>query len=285
MMKRYFSIISFVTHISVLAQTNTFPASGNVGIGTINPSANLHIGKRETTVVTNEVNIDRVAIQPYYHTGGPWFINSRDNPNKAYLDIKYGASKIYTIDHTGNVGIGTITPSAKLNIDPQGAGGIIIGNPNTLSGGYTSLALKISDNQNGYASVSSIKASGNAYGILALNENGGSVGIGTATPTEKLSVNGKIRAKEIKVENNNWPDYVLEKTYKLPTLQQTEYFIQQNGHLEGVPSAKEVAKNGIELGMNQAALLKKIEEMTLHLIDINKRMEQLEKEIKRLNKL
>lgn len=94
----------------------------------------------------------------------------------------------------------------------------------------------------------------------------GNVGIGTITPTDKLSVNGNIRSKEIKVESANWPDYVFAKSYQLPTLQEVAKYIKENGHLQGIPSAKEVEVNSINLGEINAKLLQKIEELTLHLI-------------------
>ncbi|MNK15610.1 hypothetical protein D3C87_337570 [compost metagenome] len=106
----------------------------------------------------------------------------------------------------------------------------------------------------------------------------GNVGIGTLTPTEKLSVNGKIRAQEIKVETANWPDYVFEPSYKLMPLSRIANFIQTNGHLPDVPSAKEVAQNGIEVGNIQSLLVKKIEELTLHLIDMDKKLTEFQKE-------
>jgi hypothetical protein len=85
----------------------------------------------------------------------------------------------------------------------------------------------------------------------------GNVGIGTTTPTEKLSVNGKIRAKEIKVEANNWPDYVFKENYNLPSLEKIESFIIENKHLPDIPSVKEVEENGISLGKMNALLLKR----------------------------
>lgn len=105
----------------------------------------------------------------------------------------------------------------------------------------------------------------------------GNVGIGTLNPTEKLSVNGKIRAKEIKVEAAPWPDYVFAPSYKLPALKATEQFIKEHKHLPEIPSAIEVKKDGVNLGEMNAKLLKKIEELTLHLIDQNKRLDEQDK--------
>jgi len=98
------------------------------------------------------------------------------------------------------------------------------------------------------------------------------VGIGTATPKERLSVNGKIRAHEVKVEIENWPDYVFTNGYKSLTLPEIEAFIDQNGHLPGVPNAKSVLENGIALGEMNKVLLEKIEELTLHLIEKDKQL-------------
>lgn len=105
------------------------------------------------------------------------------------------------------------------------------------------------------------------------------VGIGTADPTEKLSVNGNIRAKEIKVETANWPDYVFQDGYEAMSLPEIELFIKQNGHLPEIPSASEVEKEGISLGEMNKLLLKKIEELTLLLIEKNREIAHQGKEI------
>jgi len=115
---------------------------------------------------------------------------------------------------------------------------------------------------------------GNLYSL-------GNVGIGTSdTKGYKLAVNGKIRSQEIKVEATNWPDYVFAKDYKLSSLQETEQHIKDKGHLPGIPSAEEVKVNGIDLGEMNAKLLKKIEELTLHLIEKERKDEQLQVELK-----
>jgi len=93
---------------------------------------------------------------------------------------------------TDKVGIGTATPSALLTIDPKGPGGIVIGDPNTGSGGFTSLLMDISDASGGFGRVQAIRSSGSAWGDIALNPLGGSVGIGTDTPQAALDVNGNI---------------------------------------------------------------------------------------------
>jgi len=109
----------------------------------------------------------------------------------------------------------------------------------------------------------------------------GNVGIGTSSPNEKLTVNGKIRAKEIKVETANFPDYVFEDDYRLSTLTDLEKYIQIHKHLPEIPTAKQVEAAGLELGEMNKLLLKKIEELTLHLIEkdkqINRMMEKLDR--------
>ena len=114
---------------------------------------------------------------------------------------------------------------------------------------------------------------------LLVENTAGNVGIGTDAPTEKLSVKGKIRAQEIKVETANWPDYVFADGYQLLTLKETAEFIEKNKHLPGVPKATEVEENGLSLGEMNRILLQKIEELTLHMIDRDKRIEALEKKL------
>lgn len=108
----------------------------------------------------------------------------------------------------------------------------------------------------------------------------GNVGIGiTNTEGYKLAVNGIIRAKEIKVESD-WADFVFKKDHKLPTLKEVETHIIENGTLPGIPSELEIKANGVNLAETNALLLQKIEELTLYIIQQEKRMESMEAEIK-----
>ncbi|PRD44963.1 hypothetical protein C5745_18840 [Sphingobacterium haloxyli] len=104
----------------------------------------------------------------------------------------------------------------------------------------------------------------------------GNVGVGTATPTSKLAVNGNIRAREIKVETANWPDYVFQKDYELKSLSEVEKYINENGHLPEIPKAEEVEAEGVSLGEMNKLLLKKVEELTLYLLEQDKRIRELE---------
>ncbi|SMC74797.1 hypothetical protein [Pedobacter africanus] len=102
----------------------------------------------------------------------------------------------------------------------------------------------------------------------------GKVGIGTTdTKGYKLAVAGNMVTESVKVSlQGAWPDYVFTKEHQLPTLQETEKHIKDKGHLPGIPSAAEVKAGGIDLGEMNAKLLQKIEELTLHLIEMDKRL-------------
>ncbi|HEY8956405.1 MAG TPA: hypothetical protein VIM72_11375, partial [Chitinophaga sp.] len=112
----------------------------------------------------------------------------------------------------------------------------------------------------------------------------GNVGIGINNPDVKLAVNGDIRAKRVKVTATNWPDYVFHPSYPLPGLMEVADYIHQHQHLPGVPSQAEVQREGsVDVGAMNETLLKKIEELTLYMIELKKenisltnRVQQLE---------
>lgn len=110
------------------------------------------------------------------------------------------------------------------------------------------------------------------------------VGIGTLNPQATLAVNGEILAKKVKVSvaPASWPDYVFKKEYQLPSLSDVEAYIETNHHLPGVPSAEEIETQGQDIGEINRMLLQKMEEMTLYMINQNKKINALEKKVEQL---
>jgi hypothetical protein len=242
------------------------------------------------------------------------------------LELSTNNTKRLVIAGDGKIGIGTESPAAKLNIQiPANEflfSALKLGTPNdqgivntalgAACGGYNIdfatwrdivpdvIGARIRGerinnhvaNQALVQGMDLVFFTSPGFDNTAIKEQvrikyNGFVGIGTNSPTEKLSVKGKIRAQELRIESdngNNWPDYVFQPSYKLTPLPELEKFIKTNQHLPEVPSAKEVTANGIEVGANQALLLKKIEEITLHLIELNKKVEELQQENKELKK-
>ena len=113
----------------------------------------------------------------------------------------------------------------------------------------------------------------------------GNVGIGTTVPDSRLTVNGKIHAKEVKIDLNiSAADYVFEDDYMLRSLEDTEKYIKEKKHLPGIPSGKEMETNGIHVSEMNMKLLEKVEELTLHLISLNKQIKQLKIDNAKLKK-
>lgn len=201
---------------------------------------------------------------------------------------------VMAIRHNGNVGIGTISPVNILDVrlassfgytarfaEVNGVGIILGVNPNNndpLSGyiGHTSSNRNINYGVSGIGKHIFNTNDGQSLII----HSSGSVGIGTSTTgNHKLAVGGSIGAREIRVETGSWSDFVFEADYKLRSLEEIERFITENKHLPEIPSKSEVMENGINLGEMDSKLLQKIEELTLYLIEQNKKIEELQKEV------
>jgi hypothetical protein len=197
---------------------------------------------------------------------------------------------------SGNIGIGTTTPSAKLDIngDIKINGNLNIFNSANKIVGYD-------DPVNYYIGGFPVSGSagldihyfggirfGDATSNSVMQITNGKVGIGTTNPDEKLTVKGKIHAEEIKVDLAVPADYVFQKyytgkselksDYDMPTLAEIESFTKQNHHLPNVPSAQEIKQNGFSLGTMSNVLLQKIEELTLYAIEQQKELDRLKTE-------
>jgi len=183
-------------------------------------------------------------------------------------------------------GVGTANPQNMLHVhgNADGYGYLRISDALTGSGnadgarfGFNSGVLRIQNFEN--TGISMLVNGSNEALTIA---NTGNIGVGTTLPSEKLAVNGNVRAKKIIVTQTNWPDYVFDAAYKLPPLKQVDRFITKHKHLPDIPSAKEVEEKGVSVGDQQALLLKKIEELTLYLIKQERQMDIMKKEIKKV---
>lgn len=125
---------------------------------------------------------------------------------------------------------------------------------------------------------------GTSVTATAFSVNGaGNIGMGVAPRADyKLAVAGTMAARKVKVTQETWADYVFRAGYKLPDIDETEAFIRANKHLPGIPSEKEVARDGIDVGEMNKLLLQKIEEQMLYIIEMNKEVKELKREVKEL---
>ncbi|MES2396672.1 MAG: hypothetical protein V4549_11745 [Bacteroidota bacterium] len=183
------------------------------------------------------------------------------------LSYAFGSSTVASGDYSSSFGISTTA---------QACASFVIGRYNIISG--TTASWNVTDPLFVIGNGTSTSARSNALTVL----KNGNVGIGTALVNNpnnyKLAVNGTIGAKAVKVEitSTTWPDFVFNKEYKLPTLKEIEQFIQQNGHLPEIPTAKEIETNGVDIGDLLKLQMKKIEELTLYVIELNKKIEAYE---------
>ena len=216
------------------AQTNTFPASGNVGVGTLAPATDVHIKKTVVGPVIFRVENDAVA----------------SNSHSLFI-MKNGGGGDLRMQWVAN-GVGTW----YMGLDNSDAAKVKFAwdNPN-----LNNAALTMTTD--------------------------GLVGIRTENPASPLSVNGKIDSEEVEVMVDV-PDFVFEEEYDLFSLPRLENFIKENKHLPNVQSVSDAANNRggyVRLGEFSAGILENLETTILHVIEMNKTIERLEKENEQLS--
>ncbi|MGF7073838.1 hypothetical protein [Mucilaginibacter sp. 3215] len=199
--------------------------------------------------------------------------------------------------NSGNIGIGTSTPNANLSFkdvsgDTGNSGLTWFSGAPLRYGIYKTTGSWTSPNYQQIAiawDTGILLDPGSNFGKSyveviggGLHVTSGGVAIGTQTmPTGyKLAVNGGAIATSVTVKlNSQWPDYVFKPAYQLPSLTEVKSYIDQNQHLPEIPSAEEIAKEGLNLGEMNKLLLKKVEELTLYLIEKDQIIKEQQKKL------
>ncbi|GAB3910043.1 hypothetical protein [Mucilaginibacter boryungensis] len=320
-MKKHFmaaiAVISLVPFVSKAQWQGTSPVyytGGYVGIGTPNPVGTLHVKQNTYDLLTSMYSFDiglggapggwarafRVvnSANSNGQDGGAFGVTGAGTtPSYTYMAIPtsdptgYDSPKILVLDNNGKVGIGTTNPISKLHINTSSS----LASFATIGNNDNGVLLGVNSG-GGTPAIYTYSGKGMIFGgdyssnpsIQMVISNTGKVGIGTTTPDELLSVNGTIHSKEVKVNLTGLPDYVFKTDYHLPTLAEVKSYIDKNSHLPEMPSAQEVEKNGLSLGEMNKLLLKKVEELTLYLIEqkneSDKKNEQQQRQIDALVK-
>ncbi|WCT13630.1 tail fiber protein [Mucilaginibacter jinjuensis] len=309
-------MLSILTASYCYAQnSNPWPLSGNVGIGISNPGfAPLDV--RDNNSVIQLRSTMSAIVPGNNNGGAIYFgVDNQNNSSiptgaietswggvlvpqigigvirdglRANMILDYNNNTLFRngsvsnmiINSSGNVGIGTTNPSEKLTIS----------DPGIAYNATTGVIKLLFDSGGGRGGMGFEKETFNTAGLRFYTQYGfgssiekmritanGYVGIGTTQPDKELTVNGTIHANEVLVDTNvPHPDYVFDRDYDLTSLKDVKTYIDKNHHLPEIPSAAQVAKDGINLGEMNAKLLKKIEELTLYLIEKDAQIDKQE---------
>jgi hypothetical protein len=246
-----------------------------------NTTTNTAVGPPLTSEITTcpdlsvGIGIPKIASNVKFHVKGTLKF---DNPLFSVIPSTYGRVGIGTAQPSGRFDVRNVNNISAFRVGSDGKIGLGINNNNNFA-----LTIKIDGNV-GVGTSNPIEPL-HVEGNTILN---GNVRIGNDNSTvndTKLAVEGIIYAREMKVTQGIiWPDYVFKKKYKLRSLTDTEKFISENGHLPEIPAASAIEKNGLNIADMLTLQMKKIEELTLYIIEQQKQMEILKNEVNQLKK-
>ncbi|TND10499.1 MAG: hypothetical protein FD123_141 [Bacteroidetes bacterium] len=296
----------FGTPPSTLINSELYQNNARIGLGTSNPAAKLHVNSPN---INDGIHISQdgntAAALYLFHSitsqGGLWGMMSygsgNGQPSNGFGIYDYHAwtDRLFIQGGTigsnlGHVGIATTNPTERLQID--GGNLLVRGVDNFANIGHTA-ALYLGDNTNFIRATKLGRIDFGLSGVYTMSicpggkvliGNPGIVNVNTGTNYGLYVENGILtsRVRVAVVNSGTWADYVFAPGYKLNPLQEVEKFITANQHLPEVPSACEVEENGVDVVDMQITLLKKIEELTLYMIQQQKTIDQQSKRIAEL---
>jgi len=259
---------------------NIYRMAGNVGIGTAPTTNRLEVSG--TVHATNFTGNGSGLTNVPGDNLGNHIASQNVQLNGKWLSGDGGNEGIF-VKNDGNVGIGTMNPMMPLDISKNISSGGKVG-MRIINDGYFPWFIGI--NHDDYATDNALVFADynqmNSDPFLIIKNNGG-IGIGTddIDPNYLVNINGKILAEELKIILNvPSSDYVFNKDYNLIPIQDIEKYISENNHLPEIPSAAEFKANGYEVGKMDDLLLRKVEELTLYIIQQQKEIEQLKETIR-----
>ena len=260
---------------------------GNVGLGVIDPLEKLHVNGN----IRFEANGDGLRWNNYSKIFDDADLKILTDNNiyigKLNADGTFGNCAIYTDVNLGNVGIGTVSPTEKLEVNGNTKLNGQVGVGREKMDGVQ-LAVKGSVNISGDDDKTVFHVSSRLDKVFVGKEAHEKYLAAVADPTTgtvetenySLWVSQGINATDFALSDiTNWNDFVFAKDYKLPTLKETEIYIAKNKHLPYIPSEADVKKNGYSVHDMNRGFLQTIEEMTLHSIEQEKKLNLLENEL------
>jgi len=271
-------VFNLALGVEALRENTT--GGSNVAIGTsalsVNTSGGANLAMGTSAMFNNSIGTFNTAIganalygntQGHYNVGiGPSTLLSNQS---GIYNIAIGSEALSANTANFNTAIGagagkTNTGSRSIFIGYQ-AGFNELGNDKLyIANSNTATPLLYGDFATKYLAVGEVSA---------LDRTNGAAG------GYRLLVKGGVMTEKIKVAvagSADWADYVFEKNYKVMPLEEVEQFVQENKHLPNFPSASEMVENGLDVVQTNAKLLEKIEELTLYLIELNKKVKELE---------